>query len=273
VGSLDQRYYATGAGRFMTADPYRASAGASDPGSWNRYTYVGGDPTNLRDPRGLESESTEVFCYVDGQPIFSETACEVKRRSASGGPGTAETEPQAPSRQHRDKKWETLHGTLQGLADDVSRFLTSSQISADCEKDLKALGISASDLGNGVSGMIMLDGSTADTYLGDVLPASDPTRETAIKRELKVRSLFGPNGSTAALAFANDNVVWFSTRLVSSFTRGRQAGLLAHEALHNITGLLDTQLQERLFGVGSAEVGLPSNNIGKRLEDNCFKGW
>jgi RHS repeat-associated protein len=49
----DQRYYATGAGRFMTADPYRASAGASEPGSWNRYAYVQGDPTNWYDPLGL----------------------------------------------------------------------------------------------------------------------------------------------------------------------------------------------------------------------------
>ena len=55
VGSLDQRYYATGAGRFMTADPYRASAGASEPGSWNRYSYVESDPTNAIDPNGLMS--------------------------------------------------------------------------------------------------------------------------------------------------------------------------------------------------------------------------
>ena len=38
----DQRYYGVGEGRFMTPDPYRASAGAEDPGSWNRYAYVGG---------------------------------------------------------------------------------------------------------------------------------------------------------------------------------------------------------------------------------------
>ena len=56
VGSLVQRYYATGAGRFMSADPYKASAGASDPGSWNRYAYVEGDPINKRDRAGLFSE-------------------------------------------------------------------------------------------------------------------------------------------------------------------------------------------------------------------------
>ena len=33
----DQRFYASGLGRFLTADPYVASAGVGDPGSWNRY--------------------------------------------------------------------------------------------------------------------------------------------------------------------------------------------------------------------------------------------
>jgi hypothetical protein len=37
----------------MSPDPYKASAGASDPGSWNRYAYVGGDPINYKDSTGL----------------------------------------------------------------------------------------------------------------------------------------------------------------------------------------------------------------------------
>jgi hypothetical protein len=40
-------------GRFTAADPYQASAGAEDPGSWNRYAYVQGDPVNYGDPNGL----------------------------------------------------------------------------------------------------------------------------------------------------------------------------------------------------------------------------
>jgi hypothetical protein len=34
-------------------DPYVASGGAANPSSWNRYAYVGGDPINFFDPRGL----------------------------------------------------------------------------------------------------------------------------------------------------------------------------------------------------------------------------
>jgi RHS repeat-associated protein len=52
----DQRYYSSVYGRFLTADPYKASGGVSDPASWNRYAYTRGDPINRYDPRGLEDE-------------------------------------------------------------------------------------------------------------------------------------------------------------------------------------------------------------------------
>lgn len=70
----------------------KSSAGPSDPGSWNRYAYVQGDPVNLNDTGGLlagESQlpgydptaqepvecpdSDEVDYYVDG--FFANSAC------------------------------------------------------------------------------------------------------------------------------------------------------------------------------------------------------
>ena len=50
----NQRYYLQAQGRFATPDPYMASGGPADPGSWNRYAYVGGDPVNRVDRNGLE---------------------------------------------------------------------------------------------------------------------------------------------------------------------------------------------------------------------------
>lgn len=49
----DQRYHQPGMGRFMTPDPYTASVGPADPGSWNRYAYTRGDPVNRVDRSGL----------------------------------------------------------------------------------------------------------------------------------------------------------------------------------------------------------------------------
>lgn len=34
----------------MSTDPFRPSADSKNPRSWNRYTYVLGDPVNLNDP-------------------------------------------------------------------------------------------------------------------------------------------------------------------------------------------------------------------------------
>jgi RHS repeat-associated protein len=60
----DQRYFAgTGAGRFLSADPYAASGGTTEPSSWNRYPYVSGDPVNYNDPHGL------LKCTLDGMPF------------------------------------------------------------------------------------------------------------------------------------------------------------------------------------------------------------
>ena len=57
----DQRYYNAGVGRFWSVDPGGiATASASDPTSWNRYAYVGGDPVNRFDPSG------SYWCYADG---------------------------------------------------------------------------------------------------------------------------------------------------------------------------------------------------------------
>ncbi len=57
-GLLDyavNRWYSSVLGRFTSPDPYKASGGPQDPGSWNRYRFVDGDPINHYDPDGLDS--------------------------------------------------------------------------------------------------------------------------------------------------------------------------------------------------------------------------
>ncbi len=56
----DQRYYDRGSGRFLTVDPGGIStADPRNPGSWNRYAYVNGDPVNFNDSTGLVANSAE----------------------------------------------------------------------------------------------------------------------------------------------------------------------------------------------------------------------
>ncbi|MFN9892916.1 MAG: RHS repeat-associated core domain-containing protein, partial [Acidobacteriota bacterium] len=49
----DQRYYNSAIGRFLSADPYEASGGATEPANWGRGVDVHGDPVNFNDPLGL----------------------------------------------------------------------------------------------------------------------------------------------------------------------------------------------------------------------------
>jgi len=56
----DQRWYASGVGRFGSVDPLQSSMSIADPKSANRYTYVRGNPTNNVDPEGLADYSVTV---------------------------------------------------------------------------------------------------------------------------------------------------------------------------------------------------------------------
>ena len=75
----DQRYYSNQFGRFTSPDPYKASAGPSDPGSWNRYSYVQGDPVNHTDRSGLNRDAED--CIDDPE------ACEGEDWGGMGGSG------------------------------------------------------------------------------------------------------------------------------------------------------------------------------------------
>ena len=67
----DQRWYASGVGRFGSVDPTYRNVSALNPTSWNRYAYSNGDSINANDPDGL---ATEVIgqgqyrsCYGTGE--------------------------------------------------------------------------------------------------------------------------------------------------------------------------------------------------------------
>jgi RHS repeat-associated protein len=73
------RYHKPGEGRFMSPDPYLASGGPGDPGSWNRYAYVGGDPVNFNDPSGLDPWDPQ-----SAQCMEFAWACAVAQENSNG---------------------------------------------------------------------------------------------------------------------------------------------------------------------------------------------
>jgi RHS repeat-associated protein len=60
----DQRFYASTFGRFMSADPFKQAAKASDSGSWNKYAYVQDDPVNHTDRHGQFTDVDPIECYT-----------------------------------------------------------------------------------------------------------------------------------------------------------------------------------------------------------------
>jgi len=97
----DQRYYAfqpTGnwpAGRFLSPDPGgMRTADASNPQSWNRYSYVYGDPINMFDPTG--TYPCGAIWADDGQGGISVTTFDCSDRVGGGEGGHDGPLPEAP---------------------------------------------------------------------------------------------------------------------------------------------------------------------------------
>jgi len=62
--------YASGYGRFNSPDKVGSAAGPKDPGGWNRYSYVHGDPVNANDPSGnvaiMQTDCSSGYCDETG---------------------------------------------------------------------------------------------------------------------------------------------------------------------------------------------------------------
>jgi len=131
----DQRYYASTQGRFLTADPYRASATSpsypANPQSWNRYAYVQGDPVNFNDGSGL------FRCTVGAGEGQQTTNCEIVQVPGRIPPHTKEEwddlhpvaakkiklQNVSKSGPNEDAILETLQDVLANLDDECAKYL------------------------------------------------------------------------------------------------------------------------------------------------------
>jgi RHS repeat-associated protein len=83
----DQRWYASGVGRFTSPDPYFAAAPTTVPDNWNRYTYVGNSPTNFNDPNGLFAVPAEgSVAWLQSQYLSSFLPGPLDASTPSGDP-------------------------------------------------------------------------------------------------------------------------------------------------------------------------------------------
>ena len=209
VDRLDQRYYAVGTGRFNTPDPYQASAGAGDPGSWNRYSYVQGDPVNFIDPQGRFLCNPD-YCNADTPLVGPDDNAAVPGRVIPPKP-----------RGVQDKGgWNTDPNTTGQTA---WQYLNS--IWSNCLSDFKQIpGFSASQFGETLLNMSFVDARDKQTLATNVNFYTGSGDMRTLAQVLA-------NGDNA-VTLPGSNVVALSGNYFSDLTQTEQVGAAIHEALH-----------------------------------------
>jgi len=82
------RYYSSIQGRFASVDPLMASAQASLPQSWNRYSYSFNNPLAFIDPDGRRAVPDDYYADRDGQITIDETPGTIDRFHVQNSDGT-----------------------------------------------------------------------------------------------------------------------------------------------------------------------------------------
>jgi len=130
----DQRYYGSTYGRFASPDQYRANSGGpgdpTDPGSWNRYSYVTGDPVNYYDSHG-----TIRYCTSgDGCPPPSPDPC-YDAANGCNDPGNGEGPGGDPG--PTPPGGTGGGGAAPGMLETVEDLLKTALQKPECAKDFK----------------------------------------------------------------------------------------------------------------------------------------
>lgn len=272
---IDQRYYASGYGRFNTADSFSGSAAGRDPNSWNRYAYSLGDPIN-NDPSGLCTYTTY---SSDGKGNFTVTCIDL---DFSGGGGTGTKPPPGPQRNDPTDP----AGIFGELSPQCQKGLTDAlKVKSGTNPEIAAqLRLAALQRAN--NNISLLQQAAAGSGLG-----SDWELLAAIGiRETGFQNIAQPNGKGAgvfqidlgqnpSVTSAQAFNVSFAANWAANYLASNMAILAA--AHPNLTGdaLLQATAASYNFGTGNIsgnpntiDVGTTGNNYGSNVLNliQCF---
>jgi len=279
VSGLDyavNRYHASGSGRFASPDPYQASGGPGDPGSWNRYAYVAGDPINQNDPNGeFKCSITNQYLLPSGNDVVS-IHCDsaykdipwFQANGASTWNGTAVLPGGVTGQDALDEAEAMAYEVETQSFNTYSRYMAQvaiAGISAPCQKRL-------GQFYNLYDGPDSLFAKTNNKFFYDAqqdyirnLPLtffgiSQPgTVGESLRYYPGIRAFVGLNADGSA-----------NNQVVLRFGVSASATTLVHEMLHVYTGLGDADLASKLGRTDSNSHGLaPSAWISYELNRNC----
>jgi RHS repeat-associated protein len=242
----DQRYYSAKFGRFLTSDPFKPSATKGVPVTWNRYSYVNGDPVNVSDPRGLIAISFggSGICSVGSGEGAELTSCDywtisydMPQPSTSGGQGEL---------RGGDGRLAAREATTEKYRGEAKEAL--SALKQECKDKLKSVGGTphSGEVGPGQDLFSMLTAATGSAYFYDVTGAegyltfgmvtgvSVMGPEPSLALEFSLNS----NGATAMTLGVNRNGNNYVTNHVllgpgfGNYSSLQRASVLLHELVH-----------------------------------------
>jgi RHS repeat-associated protein len=293
------RYYSPTMGRFTTADPYAGSISPSNPMTWNSYAYAENNPANLTDRTGLladicaDMDENWFHCQPRGNafnwsaiyPVYWNNPYQDGRweqwgwavvthygpKQGGAGGGGIPPVTQAPKRGIRrgDDDWQKAFQAINTALDVVKKLSLADD--SDCSQLFDAVGVSASAFVGAVNSLQVINGSgSAYPFWMLARQNKDILIFKAFHRNYpgSVGSRLNRGTNVTAVAETPGNLVFFNPSIVNSpdLSTSDRAGTVTHELFHNITGLLDSQLQERL-GLPTDQ---PSGNISELITRKCF---
>ncbi len=248
------RYYSSVYGRFLSSDPYRASGGPSDPGSWNRYAYTRGDPINRTDPSGLADQDPVFSTSVTGMSDFSLMLVEnfVRNNSWHGslqawGPpedtyARAEYFARLTTAAYRSRISTVLLNMSEGCKSAFSNDTSYNHVTSTPLLTAMAQAASTVNVLNGIGGEGQLAVSSG---LASGVPSNIPESSNVYQYTL------GATGAGASAVVLGNAI--YLTRLFHVGSTDRQDTTLIHEMLHVTTRLGDIALAKHLKLPGSDE--------------------
>ena len=269
MARTDQRMYASGYGNFASPDPATSSISVRSPGTWDRYSYVLGDPINQGDPSGLDPScdpsdsccdpgSSNAVVPDPSRDLIPNAACYGGGGGGGGGGGDSEgaiigvdTHPgKALPFNLQTRVYAAIPGTRKALA----QWSTQSQ---NCLTDLGDIGMSQKQVQQ----------YAANASVTFVNALNNPA---ALATITNYESITGGQVDFMISTTSPTNTVWVDPNSLWQTTPALLAGTLVHEFAHLANPTLsDSAMQLALFGKAGVD---PNNtsNISTKLASDCF---